>query len=40
LIHRIKHNCSRYRLNCCVSYFAVLEQIDSSAPGKIVSFTL
>ena len=27
LIHRIKHNCSRYRLNCCVSYFAVLEQI-------------
>ena len=40
LIHRIKHNCSRYRLNCCVSYFAVLEQIFLSAPGKIVSFTL
>ena len=23
LILRIKHNCSHYRLNCCVSYFAV-----------------
>ena len=39
LIHRIKHNCSRYRLNCCVSYFAVTwSSFLSSAPGKIVSF--
>ena len=40
LILRIKHNCSRYRLNCCVSYFAVLEQIFYPPLAKLFRFTL
>ena len=38
---RIKHNCSRYRLNCCVSYFAVTWSRFFYPPlAKLFRFTL
>ena len=43
LIHRIKHNCSQFFIAwiaVCFILCSYLEQIDLSAPGKIVCFTL